>query len=367
MFIDLLKGPLYNRTLMVTVAEQEKSIAVEQLESPWLSIRDGQKAFAKLSVLVPTLPLDFPLNGRIQEFIEQRSRTAMVRYAPPFERSDVEIGEDDTPESLIKTFQRGQEAFGVMVEQWLPLTRKIAYKIVKRLGLDIHNNPILEFDDLTAAGAEGLMEAVAQYDPARGISFSVRAYRNISGRIIDELRQNAGVPRTALTLQRQVEEARDHLEVTNGGAPAVKELCTATGLTEEKVNTGLFYLEMSVVSLDRPFISDDGKNEPISAYLPQENQEGVLELVVRRWEYFLLIDALSQLKPREREVVISYYFKGLTLGEIGSELGVTGGRISQLHDEAIQHMRAALLPLDIRFYDPTVGFVKARGKNNGRI
>lgn len=345
---------------MVTAAEQERPIPVEQLESPWLSIREGQKAFTKLSVLAPTLPPDSPLNGRIQEFIDRESRTAMIRYAPPFERNNVDLRENDTAESLLEAIQRGQKAFVAMVEQWLPLVYKITRRIFNRL--DIHNNPVLEFDDLAAAGVEGLMEAVANH--ARGIKFPARAFPNIRGRIFEELRQHAGVPRGSLSFLRQTREACDRFEATSGRTPTVEELCTATGLTKEQVKTGLFYRKLSVISLNKPLITDDGEENPtLEDFLQQEEQEGVPELAVKRWEHSLLATAISQLKPREQQVIILYYFNELTLGETGGKLGVVGSRASRLRSAAIQHLRAVLLPLDIRSYDPTVAFVGHRKYN----
>lgn len=350
---------------MVTTAEQERPISVEQQpESSWLSIREGQKAFVKLSRLAPTLPPDSPLNGKMQEFIERGLRTAMIGYAPRFERGDVDLREGDTTESLLGTIQRGQKAFETEVEQWLPLTHKIARRISERLG--IHNNPILELSDLAAAGAEGLMEAVAQYDPARGIPFASRAYLNISGRIIDEVRQNAGVPRSILSFLRKIEGAHDLLKAISGRNPTVEELCKATGLTVEQVNTGLFYLEMSVVSLNRPFITDDGKTDLILEGLQREGK-GVPELVMQRWEHFLLAAAISKLRPREQEVIILYYFGGLTIEEIGRRRGVTGPACSHFHRQALEKLRASLAPSGIRPYDPAVGFVKAPRIKNGRM
>lgn len=350
---------------MVTAVEQGRPTLVEQQrESPWLSIREGQRAFTKLSRLAPTLPPDFPLNGRIQELIDRESKTAMIRYASPFERDDVGLRENDAAESLFEAIQRGQKAFVAMMEQWLPLTRKITHKIFNRL--DMHNT-ILEFDDLIAAGVEGLMEAVAQYDPARGIQFATRAHRNIYGRIIDEVRQNAGAPRRSLSFLSQIEKAWDLFEATNERTPTLEELGTATGLTEGQVNIGLFYREISVMSFNKPFITADGEEGFIEDFLRQEDQEGVPELAVKRWEYSLLATAISQLEPPEQQVVILYYFKGLTFEEIGSKLGVSCVWASKLHEIAIQRMRAVLLPLGIRPYDPTVGFVEVRGKNNGRL
>jgi RNA polymerase sigma factor for flagellar operon FliA len=48
------------------------------------------------------------------------------------------------------------------------------------------------------------------------------------------------------------------------------------------------------------------------------------------------------LPERERTVVALYYDEGMTLAEIGSVLGVTESRVSQIHSKAIIMLRARM-------------------------
>ena len=54
-----------------------------------------------------------------------------------------------------------------------------------------------------------------------------------------------------------------------------------------------------------------------------------------------LTDHLSDdLTAMQRNIVVLYYFNGLTMREIGRQVGLSEGRVSQLHSEAIDQMRA---------------------------
>jgi len=52
--------------------------------------------------------------------------------------------------------------------------------------------------------------------------------------------------------------------------------------------------------------------------------------------------AILRLPPRERLVIALYYYEELTLKEIGSILGVSESRISQIHTKAVMRLRTKL-------------------------
>ena len=55
-----------------------------------------------------------------------------------------------------------------------------------------------------------------------------------------------------------------------------------------------------------------------------------------------IVNALKKLEPKEQQVLILYYYEGLTLKEIGKVLDVSESRVSQLHTKAIQGLRYSL-------------------------
>ena len=49
--------------------------------------------------------------------------------------------------------------------------------------------------------------------------------------------------------------------------------------------------------------------------------------------------ALSQLSQRDRRVIRWYFWDGFTQGEIGNKIGRTEGRVCQILQESLEHMR----------------------------
>ena len=56
----------------------------------------------------------------------------------------------------------------------------------------------------------------------------------------------------------------------------------------------------------------------------------------------IMAQAIKQLPEKERLVISLYYLDELTMKETGQVLGITESRVSQIHSQAILHLRAKL-------------------------
>jgi RNA polymerase sigma factor for flagellar operon FliA len=69
-------------------------------------------------------------------------------------------------------------------------------------------------------------------------------------------------------------------------------------------------------------------------------QQDPFELCYRREQRDLLNCALARLPERERLIVTLYYQQDLTMKQIAARLEVDESRVSQLHAEALQRLKA---------------------------
>ena len=58
----------------------------------------------------------------------------------------------------------------------------------------------------------------------------------------------------------------------------------------------------------------------------------------------LVTGEIGRLSERDQTIIRQHYFNGLTFEQIGSLLGVTRARVSQLHRAAIDNLRRRLPP-----------------------
>lgn len=69
-----------------------------------------------------------------------------------------------------------------LIEHYMPIVYHRADRLRRQLP------PEIERDDLISAGSSGLMDAVAAFDPTRGVKFETFCIPRIQGAIVDELR-----------------------------------------------------------------------------------------------------------------------------------------------------------------------------------
>ena len=86
--------------------------------------------------------------------------------------------------------QFDQEKITQILKEFLPIIRRMA-------GAMALKNPFsLDVEDLTSAGAMGLLSALKRYDPTRDIKFRTFAEYRIRGMMLDEIRAMDWVPRS---------------------------------------------------------------------------------------------------------------------------------------------------------------------------
>lgn len=222
-----------------------------------------------------------------------------------------------------------------LVEQYLPLVRYV----VARLPVTMPAS--LDRDDFYSVGVIGLMHAAAAYDPSRGASFKTFAYTAIRGAILDEVRRHDPVPRTRRDRLRRMERAASTLHAELDREPTPGELAAALQCTEEELDLDLQALHTSrMLSLDeRKGHDEDGASliEQLPGGCADPGDRATDEERVQR-----LTKAIATLPDTERQVVVLYYHEQLYLKEIGTVLGVTESRVSQILTRATERLRLKL-------------------------
>jgi RNA polymerase sigma factor for flagellar operon FliA len=154
-------------------------------------------------------------------------------------------------------------------------------------------------EDLIAWGLVGLVQAARRYRGDRGASFGAYAARRVRGQILDALRERDPLTRSARRAFRAAQQSGD-----------------------DRGAVGSPYVE---VSLDR--IGD----VPEVQRAPEHQDE--------RWPQ--VASALRDLTSMERRVLVLSYGRGLTLREIGGEVGLSESGVCRLRARALERVRSA--------------------------
>ncbi len=220
------------------------------------------------------------------------------------------------------------DSHDVLVEQYLPLVKRIAYHLINRLP------PSLQLDDLKQAGVIGLLEAARNYDPRQGASFETYAGIRIRGAMLDEMRRTDWTPRSVHRKARTVSEVVREIENREGRDARDSEVADALGMSLEA-----YHGILQDVATSRVFrLEDLGLDECNDA----DAEAGPLSSLQDAHFCEALGGAISGLPERERMVVRMYYEHGMVLREIGQTLGVSESRVCQIHGKALVRLRARM-------------------------
>lgn len=221
-----------------------------------------------------------------------------------------------------------------LIETHLPQVRYIAERMLAKLP------PSVDRDDLIGAGVLGLLDAVEKYDEMRGVQFKTYAETRIRGAMLDSLRELDWSSRSLRARAREIEVAARKIEQEKGRMAEEEELAAALGLELPAFQNLLGELRgLTLVELD----SQDDKTAGTNAWQVPDNPDRSPLMEYERLETReKLIGAINHLPQRERQVVALYYVEELTMKEIGAVLGLTESRVSQIHTQALIHLRAVL-------------------------
>jgi RNA polymerase sigma factor for flagellar operon FliA len=211
-----------------------------------------------------------------------------------------------------------------LVLQYAPLVKYVAGRV--RSGLP----DSVDGADLVSEGVIGLMDAIEKFDPGRGLQFQTYAVPRIRGAIIDGLRAMDWVPRSVRDKVRGVERAQVTLETRLGRTPTDPEIAEELGIgLRELRDTYASVSFTSLATVDDLGVADEVASTTADALEDDQTRAALLHCV-------------RDLAERDKIIVALYYFEGLTLAEIGTVLGVSESRISQLHTRATLALRAKL-------------------------
>ena len=99
---------------------------------------------------------------------------------------------------------------------------------------------------------------------------------------------------------------------------------------------------ISFISYEEAGCSTTTEKENLVSYLVKGRSDDALTMARIKEIKAGVARAISQLGEKEKLVISLYYWDELTMKEIGKVLDITESRISQIHSEAILHLRTKL-------------------------
>lgn len=234
--------------------------------------------------------------------------------------------------------ERCQQARQDLVEAYARIVKYVAGRMA--IGLPHY----VDFNDLVSAGLLGLIQAIDNFDPERGVKFETYAIPRIRGAILDELRSQDWFPRSLRRKAKQLEETYSNLEARLGRPATDQEIADALQIDVKELDGMMGEVAIaSIMSLDADSSSDESdQSTSLGEYLADPRAEDMERVIAAREMRELIAHRMSELPEKEQLVLVLYYYEELTLKEIGEILDVTESRVCQIHTKAIMRLRGKI-------------------------
>ena len=222
-----------------------------------------------------------------------------------------------------------------LITEYLPYVKRIVHRLA------MHLPSTIDINDLLNVGVIGLIQAVDRYDPRRDNKFMTYAVFRIKGAVLSELRSRDFLSRSNRRKIRELENAYLKLEQKLGREVEDIEVAEELGVDIEQIYRTKQLSNISFISFEELGYSSRGEKEKLVNFLVN-NDDDALTLTRLKELKNTLARAIEELPEKEKIVISLYYLDELTMKETGEVLGITESRVSQIHSQAIIHLRAKL-------------------------
>lgn len=212
---------------------------------------------------------------------------------------------------------RDHGARDTLARHYLAYARAVAAQMYSRRGSDE-----FEFDEYLQFATVGMMESLDRFDPTHGTMFKTFATRRMAGAVLSGL-ASLSERQEQIMLRRRVADDR----VASLAAETLPE-DDPEAILRELANVGIG-LALGYI-LDGTGMVEGGEQAlPDNTYTRVELRQ--FQERIKR--------VLNGLTPREQDVIRLHYFQSKSFDEVGEQLALTKGRISQLHKQALVRLR----------------------------
>lgn len=212
-------------------------------------------------------------------------------------------------------------------------------RIVNRMA--IHLPATVDIEDLYNVGVIGLIQAIDRFDPGRNNKFITYATHRIRGAVLSELRSRDFLSRSNRRKIREMDNTYAMLEQKLGRDVEAHELADAMQIDLEELDKIKGLSSISFISFEEMGYAESNDKGRLIKYLADDAMDA-LSLTNLNELKAAMAKAIEQLPEKEKLVLSLYYFDELNMKETGKVLNVTESRVSQIHSQAVIHLRNKL-------------------------
>lgn len=271
---------------------------------------------------------------KIEHKITNRESVSLEKYLGDISKISI-LSPEEEVRLAAKVRNGDPEALELMTKSNLRFVVSVAKQ---------YQNQGLSLSDLINEGNVGLIKAAKRFDETKGfkfISYAVWWIRQSILQAIIEYSRIVRLPVNKVTSYNKVQQAYSAFYQEFEREPSAEELSELLDMPQSLVNE-LLSLNNKHLSFDSPLGDEDADATLMDFYVDSDYEQTDDSLLKESLNKDIDIK-LNILSPREKEVLKAFYGlsgnEELNLDEIGDMFGLSGERVRQIKERAIQKLR----------------------------
>ena len=194
-----------------------------------------------------------------------------------------------------------------------------------------------EYEDLVQIGTIGMLKAIRSFDVERGTAFSTYAVPLIVGEIRKHLRDDGPIKvgREYKRMGAILLGERNRIIAQTGRDPSIGELARHCGVSVEDAAVAMD--AVAPVSSLSETVYEDGLT--LEGTLPDRDSADETERMLDR---LALSQAIGQLDPLWRKIVLLRYWRNMTQQQVAMTLGLSQVKVSREEKKIMERLRELL-------------------------
>lgn len=229
--------------------------------------------------------------------------------------------------------KRAQEEDNTAKQLLIQANSPLIKSVIKR-----YKNKGVEYEDLYQLGSLGFLKAINNFNEEFNVKFSTYAVPMIAGEVKRYLRDNGiiKVSRSVKALSIQISKYIETYYDKFQKSPTIEEIAKEFDVT---IQDAVFAMESSKmpISLFQQVGDSDGNKE--LTLLDKIEDEDSID---KELDKMLLYNAIKNLNPRDKKIIIMRYFRDMTQSEIAKNLGVSQVQVSRLENKILKEIKSQI-------------------------
>ncbi len=238
-------------------------------------------------------------------------------------------------ENDMKIIERAQNGSKEDMTKLIEDNSRLVWSIVRRF-----NGRGYDIEDLYQIGSIGLIKAIQRFDTSFEVRLSTYAVPYILGEIKRFIRDDGPikVSRSIKELNVKINELKRHYLLNTGKEITIEQICKELKVQKEDVIIAMESTN-AVESMDAAANAENKDGKQMTVFEKISTGKNEEELITNK---MVINQLISELKDREKEIILLRFFKEKTQTEVAKILGISQVQVSRIERKILNEMKTKL-------------------------